>query len=57
MENKAETKKMKKQEFLRNCRIELMYGAPGDYKHRENGERDVTGNLNFNGKREKHVIQ
>lgn len=49
---------MKKfEKFKETTDIKLIYIAPGDYKHRENGERDVTGNLNFNGKREKHVIQ
>ena len=49
---------MKKfEKFKETTDIKLIYIAPGDYKHRKNGKRDVTGNLNFNGKRGKHVIQ
>ena len=44
---------MKKfEKFKETTDIKLIYIAPGDYKHRKNGKRDVTGKLNFNGKRE-----
>ena len=42
---------MKKfEKFKETTDIKLIYIAPGDYKHRKNGKRDVTGNLNFIGK-------
>ena len=52
-----EKKKEKERKNLRNKeRYFFFLFFSSDY-NRKNGKRDVTGNLNFNGKRKKHVIQ